>query len=71
MFRILLENQMFLIHIGKMNLPRFRRFLLRQDLQFPVNVIEIVDAGREYVNTIFRNDFCVDWGIKRYRLPSS
>jgi hypothetical protein len=41
---------------------------LKEDFRNPVVVQEIVDAAREYANTIFRNDFCVDWGIKRYRL---
>jgi hypothetical protein len=31
-------------------------------------VVQIVDAAREYANTIFRNSFCIDWKIKRYRL---
>ena len=41
---------------------------LKEDFRNPFVVQEIVDAAREYANTIFRNDFCIDWGIKRYRL---
>ena len=41
---------------------------LKEDFRSPVVVQEIVDAAREYANAIFRNDFCIDWGIKRYRL---
>ena len=41
---------------------------LKEDFHNPTIVQEILDAAREYANVIFRNDFCIDWGIKRYRL---
>jgi hypothetical protein len=41
---------------------------LKEDFHNPIIVQEILDAAREYANAIFRNDFCIDWGIKRYRL---
>jgi len=41
---------------------------LKEDFHNPIIVQEILGAAREYANAIFRNDFCIDWGIKRYRL---
>jgi hypothetical protein len=42
---------------------------LRKDFHNPVIVQEILDAARDYAKAIFHNDFCIEWGIKRYRLP--
>ena len=41
---------------------------LKEDLHNPIIVQEILSSAREYANAIFHNDFCIDWGIKRYRL---
>jgi hypothetical protein len=41
---------------------------LKEDFSNPAVVEEIVDSAREYANTIFGNDFCIEWGIKRYGL---
>jgi hypothetical protein len=44
---------------------------LKEGFQNPIVAGEILDAAREYARAIFHNDFCIEWGIKRYRLPSS
>jgi hypothetical protein len=41
---------------------------LEEELSKAEVVREILDAAREYANTIFGNDICIEWGIKRYRL---
>ena len=43
---------------------------LKEDFHNTIIVQEVLDAAREYARAIFHNDFCIDWGIKRYRLPS-
>jgi hypothetical protein len=41
---------------------------LREELQNPVVVGEVLEAAREYARTIFGDDACVAWGVKIYRL---
>lgn len=43
---------------------------LEEELRTPEVIQEILDAAREYANAIFRNDFCIEWGIKRYQVSS-
>ena len=44
---------------------------LQEELRSPEIVQEILDAAREYSQTIFRNDFCIEWGIKKYGLSTA
>ncbi len=39
---------------------------LEEEMRNPEVVQEILDAARGYALLIFRNDFCIEWGIKRY-----
>ena len=43
---------------------------LKEEMRNLEVVQEILGAAREYANAIFRNDFCIEWGIKRYQLCS-
>jgi hypothetical protein len=44
---------------------------LQEEMRKPEVVQEILNAARKYANTIFRNDFCIEWGVKKFGLRAA